>query len=195
MGRRLLVGIAIAAVGILIGNKQLGIGFGLDKEAGVQFLAQWSDRLGPWAMPLYVGVHSLTLALCLPFAVFFEAAASLLFGFFPALLCVFSAKVLGASLSFWIGRRLEIRPSGTLLPRAIIHDKLRSSRHRSRVLSRLSTPYCSRVPADDSTEHIHRQPCRCCRLFCIRGSSEVQDLVVSVSLARDFVQHCYHLED
>ncbi|CAN1265493.1 TVP38/TMEM64 family membrane protein slr0305 [Linum perenne] len=103
MGRRLLVGIAIAAVGILIGNKQLGIGFGLDKEAGVQFLAQWSDRLGPWAMPLYVGVHSLTLALCLPFAVFFEAAASLLFGFFPALLCVFSAKVLGASLSFWIG--------------------------------------------------------------------------------------------
>ncbi|CAN1856534.1 hypothetical protein LINPERHAP1_LOCUS42107 [Linum perenne] len=55
-------------------------------------------------MPLYVGVHSLTLALCLPFAVFFEAAASLLFGFFPALLCVFSAKVLGASLSFWIGR-------------------------------------------------------------------------------------------
>ncbi|CAN1159178.1 TVP38/TMEM64 family membrane protein slr0305 [Linum perenne] len=104
MGRRLLVGIAIAAVGILIGNKQLGIGFGLDKEAGVQFLAQWSDRLGPWAMPLYVGVHSLTLALCLPFAVFFEAAASLLFGFFPALLCVFSAKVLGASLSFWIGR-------------------------------------------------------------------------------------------
>jgi len=63
--------------------------------------------LGIWAIPVYVLVHTLTLALCLPSAVFFEAAASLLFGFFPAVLCVFAAKVLGASLSFWIGRCLS----------------------------------------------------------------------------------------
>lgn len=63
-----------------------------------------SEKLGFWAIPLYVLVHTLTLALCLPYAVFFEAGASLLFGFLPAILCVFSAKVLGASLSFWIGR-------------------------------------------------------------------------------------------
>ncbi|CAN0928279.1 TVP38/TMEM64 family membrane protein slr0305 [Linum grandiflorum] len=112
MSRRLVaVVIAIAAVGIVVGKKKQ-LGLGLDKDGAVQLLAEWSDRVGPWAMPLYVGVHSLTLALCLPFAVFFEAAASLLFGFFPALLCVFSAKVLGASLSFWIGR-LVFRRSKT----------------------------------------------------------------------------------
>ncbi|KAF3496817.1 hypothetical protein DY000_02055799 [Brassica cretica] len=32
------------------------------------------------------------------------SGASILFGFLHALLCVFSAKVLAASFSFWIGR-------------------------------------------------------------------------------------------
>ncbi|KAM0027100.1 putative SNARE associated golgi family protein [Helianthus debilis subsp. tardiflorus] len=75
-----------------------------DKEALVELFKRMSDRLGNWAIPVYVAIHTVSLALCLPYAVFFEAGASLLFGFFPALLCVFSAKVLGASLSFWIGR-------------------------------------------------------------------------------------------
>lgn len=78
----------------------------------MQWLKDTSDRLGFWAVPAYVGLHTLSLALCLPCAVFFEAGASMLFGFLPALLCVFSAKVLGASLSFWIGR-LVFKSSGS----------------------------------------------------------------------------------
>lgn len=61
-------------------------------------------RAGPWAAPAYVAAHALTLALCPPYAILFEGAAALLFGFLPGVACVFSAKVLGASLSFWIGR-------------------------------------------------------------------------------------------
>lgn len=93
----------VAAVAIL---RELGKRYGweIDKEAALNVFGQWSDQLGIWAMPVYVGIHTITLALCLPYAVFFEATASLLFGFFPAVICVFSAKVLGASLSFWIGR-------------------------------------------------------------------------------------------
>lgn len=62
------------------------------------------DRVGMWAIPAYVSLHTFTLALCLPSAVFFEAGASLLFGFIPGVACVFSAKLLAASLSFFIGR-------------------------------------------------------------------------------------------
>ncbi|URE13755.1 SNARE associated Golgi protein [Musa troglodytarum] len=64
-----------------------------------------AERLGMWAIPAYVVAHTVALALCLPYAVFFEVSASLLFGFLPAVLSVFSAKVLGASLAFWIGRQ------------------------------------------------------------------------------------------
>lgn len=96
---------AVAAVVAVIAvvravNKQMG----LDNEAAVRWIRNISDGLGYWAIPVYVAIHTLTLALCLPHAVFFEAGAPLLFGFVPAVLCVFSAKVLGASLSFWIGR-------------------------------------------------------------------------------------------
>lgn len=88
--------------------RELSKRYGWDKEGGMKALREWSDRLGVWAIPAYVGVHTLTLALCLPYAVFFEAAASLIFGFFPAVVCVFSAKVLAASLSFGIGRSVPL---------------------------------------------------------------------------------------
>ncbi|KAG6709029.1 hypothetical protein I3842_06G111900 [Carya illinoinensis] len=52
--------------------------------------------IGGVAVPAHIGVHALTLLLCLPYAVFFDAAASLIFGFFPAVPCVFSVK-----LAFW----------------------------------------------------------------------------------------------
>ena len=96
----------VGVVGVVISGIVLSRRYGLewDKDAAVELFRQWSDRLGYWAMPLYVSVHTISLSLCLPSAIFFEAAASLLFGFFPGVLCVFSAKVLGASLSFWIGR-------------------------------------------------------------------------------------------
>ncbi|KAM1103397.1 uncharacterized protein LOC126597464 isoform X1 [Malus sylvestris] len=93
-----------AAVAIIGTGRELSKHYGLDKDALLKVFAELSDRLGVWAIPLYVAIHTLTLALCLPYAVFFEAAASMLFGFFPAILCVFAAKLLGASLSFWIGR-------------------------------------------------------------------------------------------
>ncbi|XP_023540911.1 uncharacterized protein LOC111801151 [Cucurbita pepo subsp. pepo] len=97
-----------AVVAVLAILRELGklYGWEIDREAALKVFDQWSDRLGIWAMPAYVGIHTFTLALCLPYAVFFEATASLLFGFFPAVICVFCAKVLGASLSFWIGRLL-----------------------------------------------------------------------------------------
>ncbi|KAL0924155.1 hypothetical protein M5K25_004963 [Dendrobium thyrsiflorum] len=93
--------VAAAAVAILVGVNRR---YGWDGEAALQVFRGLSEKLGFWAIPLYVLAHTLTLALCLPYAVFFEAGASLLFGFLPAILCVFSAKILGASLSFWIGR-------------------------------------------------------------------------------------------
>ncbi|CAI9756395.1 unnamed protein product [Fraxinus pennsylvanica] len=102
-----LVVVVVAVVGVVMMRTQLGNQLGWDRSkhsALMQWLRDMTDRLGCWAIPAYVGVHTLTLALCLPYAVFFEAVASVLFGFLPALLCVFSAKILGASLSFWIGR-------------------------------------------------------------------------------------------
>ncbi|KAJ3671783.1 hypothetical protein LUZ60_007862 [Juncus effusus] len=83
----------------------LGSKYGyLDKDALLAGFEKLKERLGVWAVPAYVAAHTLTLALCLPSAVFFEAGAGLLFGFLPGVLCVFAAKVLGASVSFWIGR-------------------------------------------------------------------------------------------
>lgn len=70
----------------------------------MKLMSEMRDWLGFWAIPAYVALHTLTLALCLPYAVFFEAGASILFGFFPALICVFSAKILAASFSFFLGR-------------------------------------------------------------------------------------------
>ncbi|KAB2055870.1 TVP38/TMEM64 family membrane protein [Gossypium arboreum] len=93
-----------AFVGVIAIAKHYGGALGFDQDAALRYFHQWSDRLGIWAIPLYVAVHTLTLSLCLPYAVFFEAGAAMLFGFIPAVLCVFSAKIMGASLSFWIGR-------------------------------------------------------------------------------------------
>ncbi|KAL5538623.1 hypothetical protein UlMin_044502 [Ulmus minor] len=101
MGKWWKIASAVAILGVL---RQLSKQYGLDREAAMGVLEEWSEKLGVWAIPIYVAIHTITLALCLPYAIFFEAAASLLFGFFPAVLCVFSAKLLGASLSFWIGR-------------------------------------------------------------------------------------------
>ncbi|KAG6425573.1 hypothetical protein SASPL_116014 [Salvia splendens] len=79
--------IALAAAVVM--RKQLGEQLGWDNSAMMQWLKEMSDRLGHWAIPAYVGLHTITLALCLPYAVFFEAGASMLFGFLPALLFVF----------------------------------------------------------------------------------------------------------
>lgn len=78
------------------------------KDYIMKMMSEMKDWMGYWAIPAYVALHTLTLALCLPYAVFFEAGASILFGFFPALLCVFSAKVLAASFSFFLGRYISV---------------------------------------------------------------------------------------
>ena len=62
------------------------------------------EGLGPWGLPLYVLFHALLISFCLPYALILEAGAAYLFGFLRGILCVFCAKVLAASLSFWIGR-------------------------------------------------------------------------------------------
>ncbi|XP_073039435.1 uncharacterized protein [Primulina eburnea] len=110
MGRWGTMAVAIAVVGFVITKSPTQL-LG-DRGKVMQWLMDTSDRLGYWAIPAYVGLHTLSLALCLPCAVFFEAGASMLFRFLPALLCVFSGKVLGASLSFWIGR-LVFKSSGS----------------------------------------------------------------------------------
>ncbi|KAL3649925.1 hypothetical protein CASFOL_006328 [Castilleja foliolosa] len=117
MGRRWAMAAAVALAGVVLvtlTRNQLDDSGNNNnvKQNLMNWLREMCDRLGYWAIPAYVGVHTLTLALCLPYAVFFEAGASMFFGFLPALLCVFSAKILGASLSFWIGR-LVFRNSGS----------------------------------------------------------------------------------
>nr|ABA94087.1 expressed protein [Oryza sativa Japonica Group] len=93
------VAFAAVAAAVAVGRR-----YGWDGEAAVAAFRGRRDALGPWAAPAYVAAHALTLALCPPYAILFEGAAALLFGFLPGVACVFSAKVLGASLSFWIGR-------------------------------------------------------------------------------------------
>ncbi|GJN25446.1 hypothetical protein PR202_gb13273 [Eleusine coracana subsp. coracana] len=92
---------AVAALAVTAGRR-----YGWDRESALAAFRQAREALGPWAAPAYVAVHALTLALCPPYAIFFEGAAALIFGFLPGVACVFSAKVLGASLSFWIGRAI-----------------------------------------------------------------------------------------
>ncbi|GAB4847817.1 hypothetical protein Ancab_026879 [Ancistrocladus abbreviatus] len=109
MGRRWWgLGVMVAAVAIGSG---LSNHYGLDREAVVEVFGRLSESMGIWAIPVYVIIHALSIALCLPFAVFVEAGASLLFGFVAGILCVFSAKILGASLSFWIGRLVFLSSS------------------------------------------------------------------------------------
>lgn len=93
----------LAAVALAVGA---GRRYGWDGAAAVAAFREAQGALGPWAAPAYVAVHALTLAICPPYAIFFEGGAALIFGFLPAIACVFSAKVLGASLSFWIGRAI-----------------------------------------------------------------------------------------
>lgn len=92
---------AVVAVYILFSHV-----FGGDKEAILEGFRALSERLGKWTMPLYVAVHAILIAFCLPYAIVFEAGAAYLFGFSRGVLCVFSAKILSGSLSFWIGRVL-----------------------------------------------------------------------------------------
>ncbi|WVZ51391.1 hypothetical protein U9M48_002543 [Paspalum notatum var. saurae] len=94
---------AFAAVALAVGA---GRRYGWDGAAAVAAFREARGALGPWAAPAYVAAHALTLAVCPPYAIVFEGGAALLFGFLPAVACVFSAKVLGASLSFWIGRAI-----------------------------------------------------------------------------------------
>lgn len=104
---------AFAAVALAVGA---GRRYGWDGASAVAAFREARGALGPWAAPAYVAAHALTLALCPPYAIFFEGGAALIFGFLPGVACVFSAKVLGASLSFWIGRsRPRPPPCSSLL--------------------------------------------------------------------------------
>ncbi|XP_010522981.1 PREDICTED: uncharacterized protein LOC104801410 [Tarenaya hassleriana] len=111
MAKWWMIATAVAVVAVLRqGTKHYGWDIGPVMNA----LKELSERLGIWAIPTYVAVHTVTLALCLPYAVVFESAAPGFFGFLPAIICVFSAKVLAASLSFWIGR-LVFRSSSSAM--------------------------------------------------------------------------------
>lgn len=78
--------------------------YGGDREAMIERFHAFTKGLGVWAMPVYVATHTLAIAMCFPYAVAFEAGAAYLFGFLKGVICVFSAKVMGAALAFGIGR-------------------------------------------------------------------------------------------
>ncbi|CAM6095043.1 unnamed protein product [Calypogeia fissa] len=80
--------------------------YGGDREVMIRRFHDYTRSLGIWAMPVYIATHTLAIAMCFPYAVAFEAGAAFLFGFLNGVLCVFSAKVLGAALAFGIGRIL-----------------------------------------------------------------------------------------
>lgn len=105
MGRKMMAAAgAMIVVGVSVWVMRNSSSSSSSKDYIMKVMSEMRDWMGFWAIPAYVALHTLTLALCLPYAVFFEAGASILFGFFPALLCVFSAKILAASVSFFLGR-------------------------------------------------------------------------------------------
>lgn len=106
MGRLGQLGVAALVAIAAVAYCAFSWAYGGDKQALLQDLRVLSERLGPWSLPLYVAVHALLISLCLPYALLLEAGAAYLFGFLHGVLCVFSAKILSASLSFWIGRTL-----------------------------------------------------------------------------------------
>lgn len=129
--------VAFAAVAVAV---SAGRRYSWDVEAAVAAFRRGSGALGPWAAPAYVAAHALTLALCPPYAIFFEGAAALFFGFLPGVACVFCAKILGASLSFWIGRSRHA-PFVLLHPCLfVVLDQVFWASHGSRDLSLL--PVC-----------------------------------------------------
>jgi len=126
---------AFAAAALAVGA---GRRYGWDGASAVAAFREARGALGPWAAPAYVAAHALTLALCPPYAIFFEGGAALVFGFLPGVACVFSAKVLGASISFWIGRspRLLLLSSCPMVSSRLRSAAFRAalSVHRSRDL-------------------------------------------------------------
>lgn len=113
MGRGWWWKVALLAVAVAVWRGWQGGGW--DREAAFRLAREWSEKLGIWAIPLYVSLHTISIALCLPSAIFFETAAPLLFGFLPSVLCVFSAKILAASLSFSIGRFIPLLHVSSLI--------------------------------------------------------------------------------
>nr|PNR34602.1 hypothetical protein PHYPA_024419 [Physcomitrium patens] len=98
-----LVGLLATTGGLYVA---INNAYGGDKRAMMDKLHVLADGLGPSAMPVFICVHTIAIALCFPYAIIFEAAASFLFGFLRGILCVFCAKVMGAALAFWLGRAL-----------------------------------------------------------------------------------------
>jgi hypothetical protein len=52
-----------AVIGLVAIARELSKQFGWDKDAALELLGEWSDRLGVWAMPVYVGIHTISLSL------------------------------------------------------------------------------------------------------------------------------------
>jgi uncharacterized membrane protein YdjX (TVP38/TMEM64 family) len=98
-----LLGLLVTTGGLYFAVQNV---YGGDKQAMMDGFHVVAEKLGPSAMPVFIIVHTIAIALCFPYAIVFEAAAAFLFGFVRGVLCVFSAKVMGAALAFWIGRAL-----------------------------------------------------------------------------------------
>jgi len=96
-----LLGLVVTTGGLYVAIQNA---CGGDKQVMMNGFHLMAERLGSYAMPVFVFVHTIAIALCFPYAIVFEAAAAFLFGFLRGVLCVFSAKVMGAALAFWIGR-------------------------------------------------------------------------------------------
>ncbi|XP_004986268.1 uncharacterized protein LOC101767328 [Setaria italica] len=106
----------------------LAVGAGRQYEwDGVSTVAAFREPAAHWShgqrRPTWP--HALTLALDPPYAIFFEGGTALIFILLPGVTCVFSAKVLGASISFWI-ERLRCLSSSLSLSSLLYRALLRS---------------------------------------------------------------------
>jgi uncharacterized membrane protein YdjX (TVP38/TMEM64 family) len=114
-----------AIAGSVVAYYLVSSAYGGDRDVIIAEFHAFTKSLGIWAMPVYIATHTLAIAMCFPYAVAFEAGAAFLFGFFRGVVCVFTAKVLGAALAFGIGRS-EIFP--TLQPLSVHNTMLFAAR-------------------------------------------------------------------
>jgi uncharacterized membrane protein YdjX (TVP38/TMEM64 family) len=62
------------------------------------------SRLGIYAYPIWIFLHALSIVVCFPGTFAFEGAAGVLFGVVKGSSAVLAAKMVGASIAFWLGK-------------------------------------------------------------------------------------------
>lgn len=93
------------AIFTLVASVIVGISLFCDMPLVVQRLFEWLDRIGRWAVPLFILVEILAVVLVLP-GVILTLGAGFMFGVVKGSLYVIIGTTLGATLAFIIARYL-----------------------------------------------------------------------------------------